>query len=55
MTGYHTPAQQAHHHQHGHGPGPGGWGPGGAWPRAGRGCVRPYYIGGYPYHPPTQQ
>nr|DAP66698.1 MAG TPA: hypothetical protein [Caudoviricetes sp.] len=40
MTGYHTPAQQAHHHQHGRGPGPGGWGPGGAWPRAGAGvCV----------------
>lgn len=53
LTGYHTLAQQAHHHQHGRGPGPGGWGGwGGAWPRAGRGCVRAYYIGGAPIPPP---
>lgn len=55
LTGYHTPAQQAHHHQHGRGPGPGGVGAGGRVAPRGRGRVRAYYIGGDPYYPPTKQ
>lgn len=35
----------------GTGLGLGGGGRGGAWPRAGRGCVRAYYIGGTPTTP----